>query len=114
MACYLDAIEVRHADVDHGHIWFQFNGLFHGLAPVRCLANNLPAASGAEDRPCTTPLSADPVAKGELGMNDDGHGRCVLDGVMSHVACAGKVFANHRFGVTVPPWILARADDVVE
>jgi hypothetical protein len=47
-------------------------------------------------------------------MNDDGHGRCVLDGVMSHVACAGKVFANHRFGVTVPPWILARADDVVE
>jgi hypothetical protein len=28
----------------------------------------------------------------ELGMNDDGHGRRVIDGVMSHVACAGKVF----------------------
>jgi hypothetical protein len=35
----------------------------------------------------------------ELGMNDDGHGRCVFDGVMSHVAGAGKVFANHRFGM---------------
>jgi len=35
----------------------------------------------------------------ELGMNDDGHGRRVFDGVMSHVAGAGKVFANHRFGL---------------
>src|SRR6266404_3821108 len=35
----------------------------------------------------------------ELGMNDDGHGRRVFDGVMSHVAGAGKVFANHRFGM---------------
>jgi hypothetical protein len=35
----------------------------------------------------------------ELGMNDDRHGRRVFDGVMSHVAGAGKVFANHRFGM---------------
>jgi hypothetical protein len=35
----------------------------------------------------------------ELGMNDDGHARRVFDGVMSHVAGAGKVFANHRFGM---------------
>jgi hypothetical protein len=35
----------------------------------------------------------------ELGMNDDGQGRRVFDGVMSHVAGAGKVFANHRFGM---------------
>ena len=35
----------------------------------------------------------------ELGMNDDGHSRRVFDGVMSHVAGAGKVFANHRFGM---------------
>ena len=35
----------------------------------------------------------------ELGMNDDGHGRRVFDGGMSHVAGAGKVFANHRFGM---------------
>ena len=32
-------------------------------------------------------------------MNEDGHGRRVFDGVMSHVAGAGKVFANHRFGM---------------
>ena len=35
----------------------------------------------------------------ELGMNDDGHGRRVFDGVLSHVAGAGKVFANHRFAM---------------
>src|SRR5271166_4673347 len=35
----------------------------------------------------------------ELGMNDDEHGRRVFDGVLSHVAGAGKVFANHRFGM---------------
>ncbi|MGH6679776.1 MAG: alpha/beta hydrolase domain-containing protein, partial [Bradyrhizobium sp.] len=33
----------------------------------------------------------------ELGMNDDGHGRRVFDGVLTHVAGAGKVFANHSF-----------------
>jgi hypothetical protein len=32
-------------------------------------------------------------------MNDDGQGRRVFDGLMSHVAGAGKVFANHRFGM---------------
>ena len=35
----------------------------------------------------------------ELGMNSDSEGRRVFDGVMSHVAGAGKVFANHRFGM---------------
>jgi hypothetical protein len=35
----------------------------------------------------------------ELGMNRDMQGRRVFDGVMSHVAGAGKVFANHRFGM---------------
>jgi hypothetical protein len=35
----------------------------------------------------------------ELGMNRDSAGRRVFDGVMSHVAGAGKVFANHRFGM---------------
>jgi hypothetical protein len=34
-----------------------------------------------------------------LGMNDDGQGRRVFDGVLRHVAGAGKVFANHRFGM---------------
>lgn len=35
----------------------------------------------------------------ELGMNEDQHGRRVFDGVLTHVAGAGKVFANHRFGM---------------
>ena len=35
----------------------------------------------------------------ELGMNRDTTGRRVFDGIMSHVAGAGKVFANHRFGM---------------
>ena len=35
----------------------------------------------------------------ELGMNRDADGRRVFDGVFSHVAGAGKVFANHRFGM---------------
>jgi Alpha/beta hydrolase domain len=35
----------------------------------------------------------------EFGMNDDGHGRRVFDGVLTHVAGAGKVFANHSFAM---------------
>ena len=35
----------------------------------------------------------------DLGMNADGDGRIVFDGVFSHVAGAGKVFANHGFGM---------------
>jgi hypothetical protein len=35
----------------------------------------------------------------ELGMNSDEAGQKVFDGVFSHVAGAGKVFANHSFGM---------------
>jgi len=35
----------------------------------------------------------------ELGMNSDETGQKVFDGVFSHVAGAGKVFANHRFSM---------------
>src|SRR5213075_3298318 len=35
----------------------------------------------------------------ELGMNADEAGQRVFDGVFSHVAGAGKVFANHTFGM---------------
>src|SRR5438105_15290292 len=35
----------------------------------------------------------------ELGMNRDTGRRRVFDGVFNHVAGAGKVFANHRFGM---------------
>src|SRR5579864_4411946 len=35
----------------------------------------------------------------ELGMNSDEAGQKVFDGVFSHVAGAGKVFANHSFAM---------------
>jgi Alpha/beta hydrolase domain len=35
----------------------------------------------------------------ELGMNGDDRGRRVFDGVLTHVAGAGKVFANHSFAM---------------
>src|SRR5260221_12263688 len=35
----------------------------------------------------------------ELGMNDVGNGRRVFDGVLTHVAGAGKVFSNHSFAM---------------
>jgi hypothetical protein len=35
----------------------------------------------------------------ELGMNKDEHGRRVFDGVFSHIAGVGKVFANHTFAM---------------
>jgi hypothetical protein len=35
----------------------------------------------------------------ELGMNDDGSGGRVFDGVLTHVAGAGKTFANHSFAM---------------
>ena len=35
----------------------------------------------------------------ELGMNDDGHARRVFDGLLTHAAGAGKVFANHSFAM---------------
>jgi Alpha/beta hydrolase domain len=35
----------------------------------------------------------------EIGMNDDGSGRRVFDGVLTHVAGAGKVFANRSFAM---------------
>lgn len=35
----------------------------------------------------------------ELGMNEDGQGRRIFDGVLTHVAGAGKTFANHSFAM---------------
>jgi Alpha/beta hydrolase domain len=35
----------------------------------------------------------------ELGMNKDERGRKVFDGVLAHISGAGKVFANHEFGM---------------
>ena len=36
-----------------------------------------------------------------LGFNDDGQGRKVFDGVLPHVAGAGKQWFNHRFSLPV-------------
>ena len=35
----------------------------------------------------------------ELGMNKDEQGRAIFDGVFSHIAGIGKVFANHAFAM---------------
>jgi hypothetical protein len=51
----LDSIQSGHADIDHGHIRFQFDCLFYGLTAIRCLADDSPAAPGLEDRPGAMP-----------------------------------------------------------
>lgn len=38
-----------------------------------------------------------------LGFNDDGAGRKVFDGVLSHVAGAGRMWLNHRFAIGTCP-----------
>jgi len=38
-----------------------------------------------------------------LGFNDDGEGRKVFDGVLSHVAGAGRMWLNHRFTIGTSP-----------
>ena len=52
---YLDSIQFGHADIDHGHIRFQFYCLFYRLTAIRCLTDDSPAVSGAEQCPCTMP-----------------------------------------------------------
>jgi hypothetical protein len=105
-------------------VWYEATGskvLGIGFASVRDLVSLLRLET-ADRNGAANPMSADgALAEGtgihhalafgvsqsgrflrhflELGMNDDGHGRRVFDGVMSHVAGAGKVFANHRFGM---------------
>jgi len=69
--------------------------------------NPLIAGDGSDDSPGADCALAFGVSQAgrflrhflELGMNDDGHGRRVFDGVLTHVAGAGKVFANHSFSM---------------
>ena len=71
------------------------------------MPNPMIAGGGREDPPEVEHALAFGVSQAgrflrhflELGMNDDGHGRRVFDGVLTHVAGAGKVFANHSFAM---------------
>src|SRR5262252_691503 len=71
------------------------------------MPNPMIAGGGREDPPEVEHALAFGVSQAgrflrhflELGMNDDGHGRRIFDGVLTHVAGAGKVFANHSFAM---------------
>jgi hypothetical protein len=100
-------------------LWYEATGarvLGIGYASVRDLVSFLRYRS-ADDRGAVNPLASaggeirHAMAFGvsqsgrflrhflELGMNADEAGKRVFDGVFSHVAGAGKVFANHAFGM---------------
>jgi hypothetical protein len=81
---------------------------FLRYAPADCdgTPNPLGAAGGADDTGIVHTLAFGASQSGrflrhflELGMNDDGRRRRVFDGVLTHVAGAGKVFANHSFAM---------------
>jgi hypothetical protein len=55
LPCYLDSIQFRHADIDHGHIRFQVYRLLDCLTAIHGLADDSPAVSRVENRACTTP-----------------------------------------------------------
>jgi hypothetical protein len=90
-------------------IWYEAVGakvLGIGYATVRDLVSFLRDGGGIADMGEIRHALAFGVSQSgrflrhflELGMNADTAGRIVFDGVFSHVAGAGKVFANHRFG----------------
>jgi hypothetical protein len=105
-------------------IWYEATGsrvIGVGFAAVRDLvsflrhqradrdgtANPLIAGASHADEPGITHALAFGVSQSgrflrhflELGMNDDSSGRRVFDGVLTHVAGAGKTFANHSFAM---------------
>jgi hypothetical protein len=93
-------------------LWYEATGakvLGIGYASVRDLVSFLRRGHGDAERlvPAIHHALAFGVSQSgrflrhflELGMNADDHGKRVFDGVFSHVAGAGKVFANHRFGM---------------
>jgi hypothetical protein len=98
-------------------LWYEATGsrvIGAGFAAVRDLVSFLrhePADSTGTANPVGGAAIARTLAFGvsqsgrflrhflELGMNDDGTGRRVFDGVLTHVAGAGKTFANHSFAM---------------
>jgi hypothetical protein len=98
-------------------LWYEATGsrvIGAGFAAVRDLVSFL-RHEGADAAGTANPLGEAGIARAlafgvsqsgrflrhflELGMNDDGHGRRVFDGVLTHVAGAGKTFANHGFAM---------------
>jgi hypothetical protein len=99
-------------------LWYEATGskvLGIGYAAVRDLVSFLRDVSNRDDAPnplisgtgkITHTLAFGVSQSGrflrhflELGMNVDESGQKVFDGVFSHVAGAGKVFANHSFSM---------------
>src|SRR5580658_178311 len=99
-------------------LWYEATGskvLGIGYAAVRDLVSFLRDVSNRDDAPnplisgtgkITHTLAFGVSQSGrflrhflELGMNVDESGQKVFDGVFSHVAGAGKVFANHSFAM---------------
>jgi hypothetical protein len=103
--CWYEASGAKVAGVGFAAVRDFVAFLRYAAADVRGTSNPLGAETGAGAR------AAHALAFGvsqsgrflrhflELGMNDDGHGRRVFDGVLTHVAGAGKVFANHPFAM---------------
>ena len=105
----------RFAPIKIYEIWYEATGatvIGVGFAATRDLVSFLRRETGAGN-----PLAAEGVGAKhalafgvsqsgrflrhflELGMNEDGRGQRVFDGVLTHVAGAGKVFANHSFAM---------------
>jgi hypothetical protein len=92
-------------------LWYEATGskvLGIGYAGVRDLVSGLryasPAALGLGDTRHALAFGVSQSGRFlrhflELGMNADEMGKKVFDGVFSHVAGAGKVFANHSFSM---------------
>ena len=92
-------------------LWYEATGskvLGIGYASVRDLISHLrhasPAALGLGTVGHTLAFGVSQSGRFlrhflELGMNGDEAGQRVFDGVFSHVAGAGKVFANHSFSM---------------
>ena len=99
----------KFAPVKIYELWYEANGakvLGIGFASVRDLVSFLRHESASGIGEIRHALAFGVSQSGrflrhflELGMNRDAAGRRVFDGVFSHVAGAGKVFANHRFGM---------------
>src|SRR6266436_3369255 len=47
----LKPVQIGHADINDGYVWFQLGCFFYCLPAVHCLADDFPATSRAEESP---------------------------------------------------------------